>query len=139
MKPTTTQLHADAIIVATGWKPYDATNMDNFHFGEYKNVITNAMLERIVSPNGPTKGNILRPSDGKRVEKVAFVQCAGSRDENHMPFCSSVCCLASLKQSAYVRELYPDAQQFIYSISIYAHQAVMKIFFKKCKKMKNYT
>jgi quinone-modifying oxidoreductase, subunit QmoA len=120
MKTLTTQLHADAIIVATGWKPYDATKMDNLHFGDYKNVITNAMLERIASPNGPTKGNIVRPSDGKKVENVAFVQCAGSRDENHMPFCSSVCCLASLKQAGYVRDLYPEANIHLFYIDLRA-------------------
>jgi quinone-modifying oxidoreductase subunit QmoA len=78
------------------------------------------MMERIASVNGPTKGKIVRPSDGKEIASIAFVQCAGSRDENFLPFCSSVCCLASLKHSRYVREQYPDAQIYIFYIDIRA-------------------
>jgi quinone-modifying oxidoreductase subunit QmoA len=120
MKADQIQLKADAVIVATGWKPYDASNVDYYHFGEFKNVITNTMMERIAAPNGPTKGEILRPSDQKKVEKVAFVQCAGSRDESHLPFCSSVCCMASLKQSNYVREFNPDAEIHMFYIDLRA-------------------
>lgn len=120
MKPTELQLHADAVIVATGWKPYDAKKIDNLHFGQYKNVITNTMMERLASPNGPTNGALLRPSDGKKVENVAFVQCAGSRDENHLPFCSSVCCLASLKQTTYIKEYNPEANVYIFYIDLRA-------------------
>jgi quinone-modifying oxidoreductase subunit QmoA len=120
MKPTDLQLHADAVIVATGWKPYDATKIENLHFGQYKNVITNTMMERLASPNGPTNGALLRPSDGKKVENVAFVQCAGSRDENHLPFCSSVCCLASLKQATYIKEYNPEAKVYIFYIDLRA-------------------
>jgi quinone-modifying oxidoreductase subunit QmoA len=120
MKPTEQQIHADAIIVATGWKPYDATKIDNLHFGQFKNVVTNTMLERIASPNGPSNGEILRPSDNKKVEKVAFVQCAGSRDENYLPFCSSVCCLASLKQATYIREFNPEAEVYLFYIDLRA-------------------
>ena len=114
------EIKADAVIVATGWKPYDVTNVDYYHFGQYKNVITNTMMERIAAPNGPTSGEILRPSDQKKVERVAFVQCAGSRDENHLPFCSSVCCMASLKQSNYVREFNPEATIHMFYIDLRA-------------------
>jgi quinone-modifying oxidoreductase subunit QmoA len=120
MKPTELKIETDAVIVATGWKPYDVSNVDYYHFGEFKNVITNTMMERIAAPNGPTKGEILRPSDQKKVEKVAFVQCAGSRDESHLPYCSSVCCMASLKQSNYVREFNPDAEIHMFYIDLRA-------------------
>jgi quinone-modifying oxidoreductase subunit QmoA len=120
MKPEEVQLKADAIVVATGWKPYDASKVHYYHFGEFKNVINNTMMERIAAPNGPTKGEILRPSDQKKVEKVAFVQCAGSRDESHLPFCSSVCCLASIKQSNYIREYNPDAEIHMFYIDLRA-------------------
>lgn len=118
MQPETVELKVNSIIIATGWKPYDATKIDNLNFGKVKNVITNMMLERLAAKNGPTAGQILRPSDGKPVEKVAFVQCAGSRDENHLPFCSYVCCLASLKHTLYIKEQNPDAEVFIYYIDI---------------------
>lgn len=109
-----------AVVLATGWKPYDAANLDNLGYGTFNNVITNVMMERLANPNGPTKGKILRPSDQREVKSIAFVQCAGSRDENHIPFCSSVCCLASLKQAGYMREQYADAKVFIFYIDIRA-------------------
>ena len=118
MQSETIEIKVDSIILATGWKPYDASKIDNLGFGKVKNVITNMMLERLASKNGPTGGQILRPSDGKPVEKIAFVQCAGSRDENHLPFCSYICCLASLKHTLYLKEQNPDAEVFIYYIDI---------------------
>jgi len=75
-------------------------------------------MERLASPNGPTEGKIVRPSDGKEVKSVAFVQCAGSRDENHLPYCSGVCCLGSLKHSIYVSEQNPDAKITIFYIDM---------------------
>ena len=118
MAPETLNLKVGAIVWATGWKPYDATKMENLGFGKCKNVITNMMLERMASDSGPTKGKILRPSDGKPIQKIAFVQCAGSRDENHLPYCSYICCLASLKHATYVAEQYPDAKIVIFYIDI---------------------
>ncbi|CAD7781676.1 NAD(P)H-quinone oxidoreductase subunit I, chloroplastic [Candidatus Methanoperedenaceae archaeon GB37] len=90
----TVDLKVGAIIWATGWKPYDATKMDKLGFGKYPNVITNVMMERLAAVNGPTKGKILRPSDHKPPKSIAFVQCAGSRDENHLPllFCYMLSC-----------------------------------------------
>jgi quinone-modifying oxidoreductase subunit QmoA len=118
MKPEKLKIKAGAIIVATGWNPYDASKIDNLGFGTSKDIITNVMMERLASPTGPTKGKLIRPSDGREVKKVAFVQCAGSRDENHLAFCSAVCCLASLKQATYVREQYPDSKAYMFYIDI---------------------
>jgi len=111
-------LKVGSIIYATGWKPYDVTRLTNLGAGSIANCVTNMQLERLASPNGPTKGKILRPSDGKAPRSVAFVQCAGSRDENHLNYCSYICCMASLKQAAYVREAYPDARITIYYIDL---------------------
>jgi len=116
----TVDLKVGAIIWATGWKPYDATKMDKLGFGKYPNVITNVMMERLAAVNGPTKGKILRPSDHKEPKSIAFVQCAGSRDENHLPYCSAICCLASMKQANYVKELYPDTKIYIFYIDLRA-------------------
>lgn len=120
MQPRTITAKVGAIVWATGWKPYDATKLDNLGFGRYPNVITNVMMERYASENGPTGGKIVRPSDGKEIAKVGFVQCAGSRDENHLPYCSAICCLASMKQATYVRERYPDAEIHVFYIDIRA-------------------
>ncbi|MEW6608558.1 MAG: CoB--CoM heterodisulfide reductase iron-sulfur subunit A family protein [bacterium] len=118
MQPQTKQINVRSIVVATGWQPYDASKIDNLGFGKYKDVITNMMMERLAAPNGPTNGKILRPSDQKEPKKVAFVQCAGSRDENHLPYCSAVCCLASLKQITYLREGIPESEAFMFYIDI---------------------
>ncbi len=120
MKEQVFDIKAGAIIWAAGWEPYDASKIEYYGFGEYKNLITNVMMERLASPNGPTGGKILRPSDNKEVKKIAFVQCAGSRDENHLPYCSGVCCLASLKQALYVREKNPESEVTIFYIDIRA-------------------
>lgn len=120
MKPETVDLKVGSIVWATGWQPFDASQVEYYGFGKHKNVVNNVMMERIASLNGPTKGKIVRPSDGKEISRIAFVQCAGSRDENYLPFCSSVCCLASLKHATYVREQYPDAKIYIFYIDIRA-------------------
>jgi quinone-modifying oxidoreductase subunit QmoA len=120
MKPKTLELKVSSIVIATGWEPYDATRLENLGFGKYPNVINNVMMERLTSPDGPTGGRVLRPSDWKEIRSIAFCQCAGSRDENHLPFCSRVCCLASMKQALYVREQYPDAQIYIFYIDLRA-------------------
>ncbi len=118
MQPQTLEFNVGAIIWATGWKPYDATKMDNLCYGKYPNIITNMQMERLAVPNGPTKGKILRPSDNSVPQTIAFVQCAGSRDENHLPYCSYICCLASLKQSLYFAEQNPDGKVYIFYIDI---------------------
>ncbi|NWF98650.1 MAG: hydrogenase iron-sulfur subunit [Nitrospirae bacterium] len=88
-----------AIVLATGWIPYDATKLGHLGYGKYKDVVTNIEFEQIAK-----SGAITRPSDGKEAKKVAFIQCAGSRDPNHLPYCSSMCCATSLKQARYVRQ-----------------------------------
>jgi quinone-modifying oxidoreductase subunit QmoA len=118
MQAETKVIRVGSIVVATGWQPYDASKIDNLGFGKYKNVITNMMMERLAAQNGPTCGKILRPSDQKEPKQVAFVQCAGSRDTNHLPYCSSVCCLASLKQITYVRENIPDSVAYMFYIDV---------------------
>lgn len=118
MEQTTEEVEADAVIWATGWDPPDATRFEGLGYGQHANVITNVMMERLAAPGGPTGGKIRRPSDGKGVESIAFVQCAGSRDENYYKHCSGVCCMASLKQVRYVREQYPDARIYVFYIDI---------------------
>lgn len=118
MQVETVEVEVQSVIWATGWDPYDAAKIEGLGFGQYPNVITNIMMERLASRRGPTAGKIQRPSDGKEIETVAFVQCAGSRDENYLKHCSGVCCSASLKQVRYVREQYPDARIFLFYIDI---------------------
>jgi quinone-modifying oxidoreductase subunit QmoA len=128
MAEKTFDLPAGAIIWATGWQPYDPTKMDLYDFDQHPNVITNVMMERLAAKAGPTEGRILRPSDGKEPKTVAFVQCAGSRDENHLGYCSGICCLASLKHATYVRDRVPDAKVMIFFIDIRATDRMEDFF-----------
>ncbi len=137
MEPKALTLKVGSVIWATGWEPYDATRIDNLGFGQYQNIITNMMMERLAAPNGPTKGKILRPSDNKEPETIAFVQCAGSRDENHLPYCSYICCMASLKQATYIRERYPEAKIYIFYIDLRTQGNRYEKFYKKIKEDKN--
>jgi len=110
-----------AVIWATGWKPYDAAKIQPYGYDRYANVVTNVEFERMADPKGPTGGKIVRPSDGKEAKNVAFIQCAGSRDRNHLYHCSRICCMASLKQTHYVVDAYGDeADVSIYYIDIRA-------------------
>jgi len=137
MEAKTIDFQVGAVVWATGWEPYDAKKIDNLGFGQYQNIITNMMMERMASPNGPTKGKISRPSDSKEPESIAFVQCAGSRDENHLPYCSYICCMASLKQTTYVREQYPDAKIYIFYIDVRAPGQRYEKFYQKIKEDEN--
>jgi quinone-modifying oxidoreductase subunit QmoA len=114
----TLELNVKAIIWASGWQPYDAKKLETLGFGIYKGVITNMLLERLAAPNGPTNGKIEIPDYNKEIKRVAFVQCAGSRDENHLEYCSSICCLATMKQAKYIREQLPETEIYIFYIDI---------------------
>ena len=118
MAPEKEEIEVDAVIWATGWDPPDATHFEGLGFGSFPNVINNVTMERLSALNGPTGGKIQRPSDGKALESIAFVQCAGSRDENYLKYCSGVCCMATLKQARYVREQYPEAQIHVFYIDL---------------------
>ncbi len=137
MEAKTLNLNVGAIVWSTGWQPYDAAQIDNLGFGEYPNIITNMMMERLAAPNGPTQGKILRPSDNKEPKSVAFVQCAGSRDENHLPYCSYICCMASLKQATYMRERYPDAKIYIFYIDLRTPGYRYERFYESIKEDEN--
>jgi quinone-modifying oxidoreductase subunit QmoA len=137
MQPKTLNLQVGAIVWATGWEPYDASRIDNLGFGRYQNIVTNMMLERMAAFNGPTQGKIQRPSDDKAPQSIAFVQCAGSRDENHLPYCSYICCMASLKHATYIRAQYPEAKVYIFYIDLRAPGQRYEKFYQKIKEDPN--
>ncbi len=98
-----------AIVLAAGWKPYDPEKLDaKLGYGQSPDVITNTMFEESTK-----EGKIVRPSDNTEVTNIAFLQCAGSRDPKHLPYCSSVCCTASLKQAIRVKHQNPDAGVYV--------------------------
>ncbi len=97
-----------AIVVATGWRPYDATKLGHLGYGASPDVVSSVEFEAMLA-----KGAAKRPSNGAPARNVAFVQCAGSRDPDHLPYCSSVCCSASIKQALQVVKGDRDASAYI--------------------------
>ena len=132
------QFPCGVVIWATGWKPYDAAKIQPYGYDRFENVITNVEFERMADPKGPTGGKIIRPSDGKEAKNIAFIQCAGSRDRNHLFHCSRICCMASLKQTHYVVDAYEDAQVTIYYIDIRAIDR-FEDFYQNVRAMDNVT
>ncbi|MBL6963108.1 MAG: hydrogenase iron-sulfur subunit [Bacteroidetes bacterium] len=97
-----------SVVLATGWNPYDAEKLTEFGYGQNPNIITNLDFEKMAKA-----GPVLKPSDGEVPKQVLFIQCAGSRDKNHLPYCSNYCCGTSLKQALYIRESSKETSVFI--------------------------
>ena len=114
----TREILIHSLVISTGWKSYDAANLEAYSWGKSPDILTNVMMERLGAPNGPTGGKILKPSDEEPARKIAFVQCAGSRDKNHLPYCSAVCCSASLKQALYFTRQNEENLADIYYIDL---------------------
>ncbi len=108
-----------AIIVATGYELYPKEQLGEYGYGEILDVIDGLAFERMLSPYGPTKGKILRPSDGKVPKEMVFIQCVASRDpDRYMPYCSRVCCMYTAKHAAIYKEQVPDGQPYIFYMDI---------------------
>ncbi|MGC8653477.1 MAG: hydrogenase iron-sulfur subunit [Candidatus Kryptoniota bacterium] len=99
---------AGAIVQATGWKPYDPNKLKDLGYGASERVLTNVEVEQLFKEDKFDDVLQTRP-----LKSIAFIQCAGSRDEKHLPYCSTICCSVSLKQALYIRERYPDALIYI--------------------------
>ncbi len=118
------ELDIDTVVVATGTNPYDPSGLRAYGYGRYDNVITTLDFERIIGSTGPTSGKLIRPSDFKEPNRIAFIQCVGSRTNNERlgehPYCSGICCMVTIKQALLIKEKIPDAQITVYYIDIRA-------------------
>ncbi|MEW6545737.1 MAG: hydrogenase iron-sulfur subunit [Bacillota bacterium] len=114
------RINVGAVLVATGWEPFEASLVEQYGYGRYPDVVTNVEFERLASPNGPTGGRMVRLSSGEPIKSIAFLQCVGSRDSEHLPYCSQICCTVTLKQIAYVREACPDASIYVFYMDMRA-------------------
>ena len=97
-----------SIVVATGFTPYDVSKLEHLGYGKSPDIVGSVQFEEMAKA-----GKLVRPSDGKAVKKAVFVQCAGSRDPDHLPYCSSTCCMNSLKQANYLTDQDEDAEAYI--------------------------
>ncbi len=135
-------IEAGAIIVSSGFDEFDSTQMGQYGFDRYPNVVNNIQLERLLSSNGKTSGQLLRPSDGKSPKSVAILQCVGSRDMKRN-YCSAACCMYALKEAILIKELNPKIDVTIFYMDMRAfgkdyHRYYMKaqelgVKFTRCR------
>ena len=120
MVATTRTLQVGGLILAPGYQTYRAEKSEEFGFGRFPNVLTSIQFERLLSASGPTMGHIKRPSDGELPKRIAFLQCIGSRDQDH-PYCSSVCCMAATKEALIAKEHHPELDIHIFLMDLRAY------------------
>ncbi len=119
-KDTFIERQYGAIVVATGFKPINLDNFNEYGYDDNKDVITSLELERLMNAAGPTNGVLLRPSDGEHPKVITFIQCVGSRDTSGCgkPYCSKVCCMYTAKHAMLIREKYPDTEVHVFYIDV---------------------
>ncbi len=120
-----------AIIIATGYDLFDPHRLPQYGYGIYENVVTNLQFERMASPSGPTRGEVYL-KEGTVPKKIAFLHCIGSRDENANPYCSRVCCMASMKQAHLAKEK-TGAEIYEFYIDINAFGKGYQEFYKRVR------
>ena len=120
MQPEYIEEKVGAIVVATGYDLYDKNNLVEYGYGEDADIITSLEFERMLSASGPTQGKVIKPSNGKEAKKIVFIQCAGSRDKQHKPYCSSICCMYTAKHALLFKHHVEDGEAYIFYIDIRA-------------------
>ena len=123
-KPEEIDINVGAIIISVGYDMYNPKDLEWTGYGKYTNVFTALEFERLILAAGPTGGKVIRASDGQKPHSVAFIQCVGSRDVNRYEYCSSFCCMYTLKHAVMLKEKYRDA------IEVYVFYNDMRSNFK---------
>ena len=132
----TIELKVGAIIVATGFDEYNPAPKTEYGYGRYENVITQFQLARLLDIDGPTRGKLLRPTDGKEPRNIVMIQCVGSRDENANGYCSSVCCMYALKHAQIIKEMVlPDSEIYICYIDMRTTGKGFEEYYRRTRKL----
>jgi len=123
-----------AIIVAIGLDVYDPTEMDEYGYTRFDNVITSMEFERLICAGGPTAGHFVRPSDSVRPKRIGFIQCVGSRNPKiGRPYCSNICCMNTIKDTLLLADHYPDIENFVFYQDIRAFGKSFEDMFQRSK------
>ncbi len=110
-----------SIVVATGLEIYDPEENDEYGYTRFENVLTSLEFERLINAGGPTKGEVVRPTDRKRPKSIGFIQCVGSRSARKgNSYCSNICCMNTIKSTLMLKENYPDMEIKVFYIDIRA-------------------
>jgi heterodisulfide reductase subunit A len=128
------ELDVGAVIISPGFELFDAKLKQEFGYGRYQNVVSSMQLERLLSASGPDEGELLRRSDKKHPNKIAFIQCVGSRDTEHN-YCSSVCCMYATKHAIIAKEHRPDLECHIFYIDIRAFGKGFEAYYERAKEL----
>ena len=137
MKEETVNFRVGSIILSPGFDEYDANRLKAYGVGRFPNVISSIQFERILSASGPFQGNLVRPSDRTAPKKVAWIQCAGSRDmtgNDGNEYCSSVCCMYSIKEAVIAKEHHHEVEPTIFYMDIRAHGKDFDAYYERAKK-----
>jgi heterodisulfide reductase subunit A len=135
-KPSETTEKFNSVIVATGIVPYDLKLLTELGFGRSPDIITGLEFEIMYRPGGPTRGDILRPSDRRRPGTVAILTCVGSRDEKHRPYCCQVGCMNALNQAYTIKEkLGDETDVFVCFTDVRAHGKYYEEFYRTVRGM----
>ncbi|NIS80183.1 MAG: FAD-dependent oxidoreductase [Anaerolineales bacterium] len=129
---TTEQINVGAVILAPGYQIYNAELSQEYGLGRYPNVITALQLERLLSASGPTEGHVNRPSDGAPAKKIAFLQCVGSRDQNH-DYCSSVCCMYATKEAIMAKEHDSETEVHVFMMDMRAFSKGYEGYYQRAR------
>ncbi len=128
------ELKVGAVVMAPGYELFNTAHISEFGHGRMPNVVTNLEMERILSASGPFGGVVTRPSDGRHPRKVAWIQCVASRDRRKgMPHCSSVCCMASIKEAVIAREHDASIEPTVFYMDIRAYGKDFDKYYEKAK------
>jgi heterodisulfide reductase subunit A len=123
-----------AIIVAIGMDAYDPTEMDEYGYSRFGNVITSMEFERLICAGGPTAGHFVRPSDQERPKRIGFIQCVGSRNPKiGRPYCSNICCMNTIKDCLLLADHYPDTENYVFYQDIRAFGKSFEDMFQRSK------
>ena len=129
-------INVGSIILSPGFDESDPTIYSAYGYGRFPNVVTSIEFERILSATGPFLGTVLRPSDGNVPQKVAFIQCVGSRDAKHdTEFCSSVCCMYAIKEALIAQEHTPGLKSHIFFMDIRAFGKEFDDYYKRAEEI----
>ena len=134
MQDQIVNLEVGTIIVATGLDVYDPTELDEYGYTRFENVITSMEFERLICAGGPTNGHFVRPSEHKTPKTIGFIQCVGSRSEKRgNPYCSNICCMNTIKDTVLLKDHYPDIEPKVFYVDIRAFGKGFEDLFKRSK------
>ncbi|NIS70364.1 MAG: FAD-dependent oxidoreductase [Proteobacteria bacterium] len=136
MKEEVFDIEVGSVILCPGFDGFDATRLVSYGYGRFPNVISSLQFERTLSASGPYQGSLLRPSDGTTPHRIAWIQCAGSRDmsgENGNEYCSSVCCMYAIKEAVIAKEHQGEVQPTIFYMDIRCQGKDFDLYFERAK------